>query len=145
MADPVTNVEQLGASLVSAKEQMEAAKSALDDAKRAYEALEAQMVDAMAAAGESLMKSGERYVSVRTTHRWAVPKESKDAVLGLLKTHRPDMVKETVHPASLNKLAEEMRTADAPLAWWGDVDDLLTMSSATAVKVTKAKPKTGSK
>jgi len=141
MTDQATDVEQLAASLVSAKEEMEAAKSALDDAKRAYDALDAQMVEAMVAAGQSSLKAGGRYVSVRTSHRWSVPKESKDAVLDLFKTHRPDMVKETVHPASLNKLADEMRTAEAPLAWWGDVDKLLSMTSSTAVRVTKAKPK----
>jgi hypothetical protein len=78
---------------------------------------------------------------VRTSRRWSVPKDSKDAVIGLLKTHRPDIVKETVHAGTLNKLAEEMRTAEAPLEWWGEVDGLLSMSSSTAVKVTKSKPK----
>jgi hypothetical protein len=141
MTDQTTDVEQLAASLVNAKEQMEVAKDALDDAKRAYGKLEAQMAEAMATADKTVLKASGRFVSVRTTYRWSVPKESKEAVVGLLKTHRPDMVKETVHSATLNKLAEEMRTAEAPLAWWGEVDGLLSMSASTAVKVTKSKPK----
>jgi len=141
MSDAPTDVDTLAAQLVSAKEQMEAAKGALDTAKRAYEQLEAQVAEAMGAAGSDVLKSGERYVSVRTSHRWSVPKESQQAVVGLLKTHRPDIVKETVHTATLNKLAEQMRTAEAPEAWWGEVGGLLTMSTSTAVKVTKAKPR----
>lgn len=142
MIDQGTDVEQLAAALVSAKEEMEAAKEALDDAKRAYGKLEVQMADAMASADKTLLKASGRFVSVRTTHRWSVPKESKDALVGLLKTHRPDMVKETVHSATLNKVAEEMRTAETPLPWWGEVNSLLLMSTSTAVKVTKSKPKT---
>ena len=141
MTDQATEMEQLAASLVSAKEQMEAAKKELDAAKKAYGILEAQMAEAMATADLSLVKAAGRFVSVRTSHRWSVPKENKDAVTELFKAHRPDVVKETVHPATLNKLAEEMRTAEAPLPWWPEVDGLLSMSSSTAVKVTKSKPK----
>jgi len=141
MSDPTTDVDALAAQLVSAKEQVEAAKDALSDAKRAYQEIEAQMAEVMETAGEELVKSGERYVSLRTTHRWSVPKENKQALVSALKAHRPDVVKETVHTATLNKLAEQMRTADAPEAWWSEVDELLSMSTSTAVKVTKSKPR----
>lgn len=141
MTDQPTDVERLAASLVHAKEKMEEAKASLDDAKRAYGLIETEMVEAMATAGETLVKAEGRFVNVRTSHRWSVPKENQDAVVGLLKAHRPEIVKETVHAATLNKLAEEMRTAEAPSDWWADVDGLLSMSSTSAVKVTKTKPK----
>ncbi len=141
MTDKATDVDQLAASLVSAKEQMEAASSALDEAKKAYAAIEAQVAEAMGAGGQTMLKAGGRYVSMQTTHRWSVPKDNRDAVVALFKTHKPDIVKETVHPATLNKLAEENRTAETPTAWWPEISGLLSMSSSTAVKVTKSKPK----
>jgi len=140
MTDQSTDADQLAASLVSAKEAVEAAKGALDDAKRAYGKIEAQMAEAMETTGQTVLKAGGRFVSVRTSRRWSVPKGSSEAVIGLLKTHRPGVVKETVHAATLNKLAEEMLKAEAPAEWWGEVDGLLSMSSSTAVKVTKSKP-----
>lgn len=141
MADDTPDVDALAASLVSAKEQIEAAADALDDAKRAYAKIEAQMLEALSAADKTLVKSGARYVSTKTTHRWSLPKEGRDEVIQLLKTHKPDLVKETVHPASLNKAAEQQRTADAPAPWWAEVGDKLTYATTTAVRVTKSKPK----
>jgi hypothetical protein len=58
MTDQSTDIELLGASLVSAKEEIEAAKDALDDAKRAYGKLEAQVAEAMETAGQTLLKAG---------------------------------------------------------------------------------------
>ena len=140
MADDPTSLEDLASALVAAKETMEAAKVALDEAKDAYARLEAQLLQAAADDQQPVRASG-RYVSVHTTHRWSVPKDQKEAVLSLLKEHRPDLVKETVHPATLNKVAEQMRTSDAPEPWWADVGALLDMKATTAVKVTKAKPR----
>jgi len=141
MSDEATTVEQLAESLVSAKEKMEVAKSALDEAKKAYDEIGAQIAEAMAAKETNLVKAGGRYVSLRSTHRWSIPKDHSSAVVDLLKIHKAELVKETVHAGTLNKLAESMRVSDTPEPWWGDLNALLTDTVSTAVKVTKSKPK----
>ncbi len=137
----MSDINALADALVAAKEEVEKAKAALKGAEDAFAVAEKALAEQMASAGEEQLKAGGRYVTRKTKRSWAVPSANKDTLYGVLKTHEPALVKETVHAASLNKLANEMEANASAPAWWTDARALLEQKESTEISVTKSKPK----
>ncbi len=136
-----SNIEELTAQAVAAQEKVDEAKATLKAAEDVLAGLEEELGAALAASGETQVKAAERYVTLSVTHRWSVPKESSDNLLAALKTHQPDLVKESVHSSTLNKFANEMNARDDAPSWWAEVKALLVEKTSQAVRITKSKPK----
>lgn len=136
-------IATLAAALVATKAKVDAAKAALAVVEKEAELIEEKLVAAMRAANtESVQESG-RHVTLKTTHAWSILDDEKARAIALLKEHAPGLVKETVHPASLAKWANEVMSAKSPAAFWTDVRPLLEERVTTRLSVTKSKPRAG--
>jgi hypothetical protein len=139
----MSNIDELCTSVIQAQEAHDAAKAALDDAKKALntakEALSKAMVES-----ETPKKTYEgRKFATSTKVSWKTRSKHKDDLLSLLKTEAPEVVKESVHAATLNKFMndKEKEWSDAGPEWWGQARDFVERLEDTVLSITKTRAK----
>lgn len=139
----MSTIDELCTSVIQAQEAHDAAKATLDDAKSALNAAKEALAKAMVES-ETPKKTHEgRKFATSTKVSWKTRSAHKDDLLVLLKAEAPEVVKESVHAATLNKFMNDKEKewqAEGP-EWWGKARDYVERSEDTVLSITKTKAK----
>jgi len=139
----MSNVDELCTTVIQAQEAHDAAKKILDDAKKVLEDAKKALTSAMVET-ETPKKTYEgRKFATSTKVSWKTRSAHKDDLLTLLKSEAPEVVKESVHAATLNKFMndKEKEWSDTGPEWWGTARDYVERTEDTVLSITKTKAK----
>jgi hypothetical protein len=138
------SIEELCDALLAARDARDAAKAALDRADETYGAAEKALVDAMVDVGQD--KATHAGMTFATKHKvsWKAAPAEQDGLIRVLRAEAPEVVKETVHAATLTKFMNEheQEYGDGGPGWWKQVLHMVKRSEATVLSLTKSRKKT---
>jgi len=133
------SVELLCESVLKARDSRDSAKSVLDKAEKEVAAAEKALIEAMVDIGQDSASFGEKNFATKHKIAWKAESSHKDAIIKLLRVEAPEVVKESVHAATLNKFMNERSsewTNDGP-SWWADLCGWVARQESTTLSVTK--------
>lgn len=143
----MTSIDELCAAVVKTQEARDSAKKALDEATESLNEAKSTLASAMVEAGTSKTTLDGRKFATKTKISWKTRSAHKDDLLTLLRTEAPEVVKESVHAATLNKFMsdKEKEWSDDGPEWWGTAREYVERIEDTALSVTKTKTKSKDK
>jgi hypothetical protein len=136
-------IDELCTAVLKAQEARDSAKKIMDAATDSFNEAKSALASAMVEAGTSNTTLDGRKFATKTKVTWKTRSAHKDDLLALLRTEAPEVVKESVHAATLNKFMtdkEKEWSDDAP-EWWGTAQEYVERLEDTALSVTKTKSK----
>lgn len=139
----MSDIDELATSVIQAQEAHDAAKKVLDDAKGALATAKEALAKAMVDSETPKLSHEGRKFATNTKVSWKTRSAHKDDLLVLLKAEAPDVVKESVHAATLNKFMndKEKEWSDAGPEWWGRAREFVERNEETVLSITKSKAK----
>jgi len=139
----MSNVDELCTTVIQAQEAHDAAKKVFDEAKKALEEAKKALTGAMVESETPKTTYEGRKFATSVKVSWKARSAHKDELLVLLKTAAPEVVKESVHAATLNKFMndKEKEWSDAGPEWWGTARAYVERSEDTVLSITKTKAK----
>ena len=134
-------IEQLCEAVLAAQDKRDAAKSVYEKADKAFTDVQEELTAAMVDIGQDKASFGEKNFATRIKVTWKQDAAAKDAVLKLLKAEAPEVVKESVHSATLSKFMTDRDSefGDSGPAWWARLRESVQKTETTALSITKKK------
>ncbi|MBL4846582.1 MAG: hypothetical protein JKY65_13735 [Planctomycetes bacterium] len=141
------SIDELCTTVIAAQEARDSAKSTLDDATGALNEAKSALASAMVEAETAKTTFDGRKFATNTKVSWKTRSKHKDDLLSLLRTEAPEVVKESVHSATLNKFMNEKEkewSEEGP-EWWTTARDYVERLEDTVLSITKTKAKAKAK
>jgi len=128
-------VADLAAKLLETRDRRDALKATLGAVDLEVAAAESELATAMTAAGLRSFEHRGRALVPRLRETWSSRPGRQAEVVAILKAHIPSIVRETVHPATLNRFLGDRRAELATSSWWASLEPCLTRTERAFIAV----------
>ena len=135
------NIDKLCEAVLEARDHRDMVKSNLDKAEATAREAEVALRDAMVGVGQEKASFGERNFAVKTKVSWKTLAANQTALFGVLRKQAPEILKESVHNATLSKFMKDREAEfhDEAPPWWGELTGLVERREESALSITKAR------
>lgn len=139
----MSSIDEMCTAVIAAQEARDSAKGVLDAATDALNTAKSALASAMVESETPKTTYEGRKFATSTKISWKTRSKHKDELLSLLRTEAPQVVKESVHAATLNKFMndKEKEWSDEGPEWWGTAREYIERLEDTVLSVTKTKAK----